>query len=133
MRLDAPMSATTLVTAGLHHETGQPTTKETNDKCRQKHFERHARPPCPCASPTWQRRQLGRNVPDRLSRLFLDLHRNRDHPVNAPGVLGGLLHHVAVMRALGHEVAAGYQICAPEFSDHAKASSDSPRSLRLKA
>src|SRR4029450_5311715 len=63
-------------------------------------------------------RQLGRDIPDRRSRLFFDLHRNSDHPVNALGVLGGLFHHLAVARALNHEVAAGYQIGAPEFSRH---------------
>src|SRR2546422_11345240 len=77
---------------------------------------------------------LGRDdVPDRLTRLFLDLHRNRGHLVRALGVLGGLLHHVAVMRALSHEVAAGDQIGASEFSRHAKTPpSDSSRSSGLK-
>src|SRR4029434_9258480 len=62
--------------------------------------------------------QLGRDVPDRRSRPFFDLHRNRDHPVSALGVLGDLLHHLAVARALSHEAATGYQIGAPEFSRH---------------
>src|SRR5438552_6775442 len=76
--------------------------------------------------------QLGRDIPDRRSRLFFDLHRNRDHPVSAPGVLGGLLHHVAVTRALSHEVAAGYQIGAPELSRHAtNPPSNSSRSSRM--
>src|SRR5881397_150282 len=76
--------------------------------------------------------QRGRDIPDRRSRLFFDLHRNRDHPVSAPGVLGGLLHHVAVTRALSHEVAAGYQIGAPELSRHAtNPPSNSSRSSRM--
>src|SRR5882724_3960484 len=64
--------------------------------------------------------QLGRDIVDRRSRFFFDLHRNRDHSVSALGVLGGLLHHLAVARALSHEVAAGYQIGAPEFSRHSR-------------
>src|SRR4029453_4042002 len=64
--------------------------------------------------------QLGRDIPDRRSRRFFDLHRNRDHPVSALRVLGDLLHHLAVARALNHEVAAGNQIGAPEFSRHGK-------------
>src|SRR6267143_5901379 len=76
---------------------------------------------------------LGRDIPDRRSRLFFDLHRNRDHPVSTLGVLGGLLHHLAVARALSHEVAAGYQLGAPEFSRHVKnPPSDSSRSRRMK-
>jgi len=35
----------------LHHNTGEPTTKETNDNRRQRHFERHARPPLSLATP----------------------------------------------------------------------------------
>src|SRR5437867_2206123 len=64
--------------------------------------------------------RLGRDIPDRRARLFFDFHRNRGHPVLALGVLGGLLHDLAVTRALSHEVAAGYQIGAPEFSRHVK-------------
>ena len=41
-------------------------------------------------------------------------------PSNALGVLRGLLHHLAVIFALSHEVAAGHQIGAPEFSRHEK-------------
>src|SRR4029450_7788180 len=63
-------------------------------------------------------RQLVHDIPDRRSRLFFDLHPNRDHSVSTLGVLRGLLHHVAVMRPVSHEVAAGYQIGAPEFSPH---------------
>ena len=40
--------------------------------------------------------------------------------MNALGVLRGLLHHLAVIFALSHEVAAGHQIGAPEFSRHEK-------------
>src|SRR4029453_14552965 len=64
-------------------------------------------------------RQLAHDIPDRRSRLSFDLHPNRDHSVSPLSVLRGLLHHVAVMRAVSHEVAAaGYQIGAPEFSRH---------------
>src|SRR4030095_13301777 len=71
-----------------------------------------------CLSVLTSGSQLGRDIPDRRSRLFFDLHRNRDHPVSALRVLGDLLHHLAVARALNHDVATGYQIGAPEFSRH---------------
>src|SRR2546428_13681261 len=77
--------------------------------------------------------QLGRDIPDRRSRSFFDLHRNRDHPVSALGVLGSLFHHLAVISALRHEVAAEYQIGAPELSRHSKPPSDRSRSSRIKA
>src|SRR4029453_19123273 len=78
--------------------------------------------------------RLDGDIADRRARPSFDLHRNRDHPVSALGVLGGLLHHLAVARSLSHEVAARYQLGAPEFSGHAKnPPSDGPRSSRLKA
>src|SRR5690349_4852684 len=84
---------------------------------------------CPRARAAGSR--LGRDISDRRARLPFDLHRNRDHLVSLLGVFGGLPHHLAVTRALSHEVAAGYQIGASELSRHGKTLFDSSRSSRM--
>src|SRR5262245_10013859 len=74
------------------------------DRAGRSRFRRIA-PTTPAPTPEHEAGPLALLVVDRRLGLALDVGRDRRHTVGGLGVLPGLLHHLDVILALGHELA----------------------------